>query len=73
METITNEIIWERLNTFINDNKCDHEKINEHLNRLNGSVSSLKSWKGIMQGAIGVLTAIVVPICLMLFANFLDK
>ena len=72
-EETTNDIIFERLNNFIKQNSSEHEQMNGHLAKLNGSVVNLKVWKGIMQGGIAVLIAIIIPILFMFLSSYLDR
>jgi len=48
------------------DNWLEHtlERIEKKLDKLNGSVSDLKNWKSRLQGAIAVLTLLVIPLVL---------
>ena len=73
MEEITNEVIWERLNTFMSDNKEDHIRIEEQVRRTNGQVSSLSKWRSFTMGAVAILSAIIVPMALMYFSKLMVK
>jgi len=65
-ETIS---IHERLGVL--ETKMD--TVIEQTTETNGSVAKLKVWQGIMQGAIGVLTAIVIPVLFMFLSNWLNN
>ena len=73
MEEVTNAVLLERLDNFIEQNKVDHDRIEQHVIKTNGSVASLKMWRAVMQGAIAVLTAIVVPLLFMFLSKWMDK
>ena len=68
-DLVTNEVLMERLNNLIETNSREHAEIKEQVEKTNGSVANLKIWKGVMQGAVGVLTVIVIPL-LFIFIRF---
>lgn len=68
---ITNEILLERLENLIEQNTNAHVEVNAHLKQLNGSVGSLKMWRSFITGGLAVLSAILVPVALMVFANYI--
>jgi hypothetical protein len=49
------------------------EEVRQLALKTNGSVASLKIWKGYLTGATAVIMAIVVPMALMIFSTFLEK
>ena len=68
---ITNQLLYERLNNLIEANHEAHNKIDDHLTRLNGSVIKLKTWRSFISGGLAIITAIVIPMALMVFSKFL--
>ena len=45
-----------------NRNKEDHDKIIEQTTKTNGSVRDLQKWKSFINGAVAVLTGIILPL-----------
>ena len=70
---VTNEVLLEKINNLYENNSEAHIEMNDHLRRLNGSVTSLKLWRSYVVGALSVVSAILIPIALMLFSQFLER
>lgn len=54
-------------------NEIQHNAIIKRLDHTNGSVASLKIWRGVMMGGLSVITAIIIPIMFMLINFWLDN
>lgn len=62
-------VIIERLENI----KIELAEVKAHVQKTNGSVASLKMWRGYVTGGLAVLTAIVVPLFFLVVAKFLEK
>ena len=72
MNEITNEVIAERLDNLIRQSQFEHDKMSKNIEKINGSVASLKMWRAYMTGAIAVLASLIVPIFLIIVSKFLN-
>ena len=73
MQKITLEVIHERLNNLITDNKDDHEKIIAQTTKTNGTVIRHDQWINKAKGALTVIEIILVPLILYVGYNILSK
>lgn len=64
MQKITLEVIHERLNNLITDNKDDHEKIIEQTTKTNGTVSKHDVWLNRIIGGLILTEIILVPLAI---------
>ena len=64
-----NEVIVERLDTLIKQNKTDHEAIIQHQKLTNGKVRSLVLWRAVIIGMGTVVTGAVIPLIIYISAN----
>lgn len=64
MQKITLEVIHERLNNLITDNKDDHEKIIAQTTKTNGTVSKHDVWLNRIIGGLILTEIILVPLAI---------
>lgn len=64
MQKITLEVIHERLNNLITDNKDDHEKIIAQTTKTNGRVSKHDVWLNRIIGGLILTEIILVPLAI---------
>ena len=70
---IENDVIIERLDNLIRENREDHEKILIQTTKTNSKVSHLESWRDKATGGFIVVNIIVVPVVLWLFYERLAR
>jgi len=70
---IETDVIIERLDNLIRENKENHEKILEQTTKTNSRVSHLEDWKAKATGGFIVLNILVVPVVMWLFYERLSK
>jgi len=73
MEEITLGVIIERIDNLKDINQREHKEMHDEQKKTNGSVASLKLWRAYLAGALAVISAIIVPMALMMFSSFLNK
>lgn len=73
MEEQMQAVIIERLDNLKLQNEEEHKRIEDQVNRTNGSVASLKLWQARILGAISILSAIVIPILFMFLSRWMDS
>lgn len=49
------------------------DKVDEAQSHTNGDVSSLKIWKGVLTGALSVITLIVIPLLVYVWSQAQDQ
>ena len=64
-----NEVIVERLDTLIKQNKTDHEAIIQHQKITNGKVIKNTKWRYSFVAAGIVITGAVIPLILYIASN----
>jgi len=64
-----NEVVVERLDTLIKQNKTDHDSILAHQKITNGKVRSLVLWRAVIIGMGTVVTGAVIPLIIYISAN----
>lgn len=69
----TNDVLLEKMENMKEQNSIDHSEIKDRLDHTNGNVTELQKWRYFIIGAISLLSAIVVPMALMVFSKFLDN
>mgnify|MGYP001564806549 CR=1 FL=1 len=72
MEEETLGVIIERLENLKLQNAEEHKRIEEQTTRTNGQVASLKLWQARILGALGILSAIIIPILFMFLSRYID-
>jgi len=68
-----NEVIVERLDTLIKQNKDDHEDIIRHQKITNGNVKRNTKWRYSFVAAGVVVTGAVIPLVLYISANLQNQ
>jgi hypothetical protein len=68
---ITLEVVLERLDNLIKDNKEDHTTIIIQTTKTNGRVTKLEAWKNVIVGGLIILNVIVWPVILLFITKVL--
>ena len=66
-------VLIERLENLISQNTEAHCAITLRLDKVNGTVGSLKTWRAYITGALALMSAILVPAAILIFSKFLDN
>jgi hypothetical protein len=67
------EVILERLNNLINDNKEEHKSILAQVTKTNGSVADIQRWRYIATGVILLMNVLILPIILAVVIQYVLK
>lgn len=65
--------IKEELAAFRQENNRRFDKVDAAQAHTNGDVSSLKIWKGVLTGALAVITLIVIPLIVYVWEQSQDS
>lgn len=67
------DVVIERLNNLLKENKEEHESILAQVTKTNGSVADIQKWRYILTGAIIIMNVFLVPIIVAITLSFITK
>lgn len=67
------DVVIERLNNLLKENKEEHESILAQVTKTNGSVADIQKWRYILTGAIIIMNVFLVPIIIAVTISFITK
>ena len=67
------EVIIERLDNLKSDNTQEHSQIFEQVKKTNGAVAEIQKWRYLINGALLVMNAILVPVIVAVIVKFILK
>jgi len=73
MPEVTLEVIAERLTNLIEENAKEHQAILVQTTKTNGKVAAVSKWQERIIGAVAILSAVVLPVAIAVFSQFLLK